>query len=154
MSSVSRLLRAQPTPLVDRTGELDAILQRLTVEGARLLTLTGPAGVGKTRLALAAAQLAEQVPDRFPDGVVVVDLTPVRDPHQVLGALARACGFTDTDSPPLGERLAAFLRQRALLLVLDNVGQTPPTPPPWPYGPGPGAPPATAGYLHLPHAVL
>jgi non-specific serine/threonine protein kinase len=123
MGLVSLFLQAQPTPLLGRAGELEMIHQRLVTDGARLLTLTGPAGVGKTRLALAAAQVAEQVSDRFPDGVVVVDLTPVRDPHQVLAAIAHACGFRDTGSPPLSERLPIFLRERALLLVLDNFEQ-------------------------------
>jgi predicted ATPase/transcriptional regulator with XRE-family HTH domain len=119
-----RLPAAQPTPMVDRVTELAIIWQRLTVDGARLLTLVGPAGVGKTRLALAAAaQLTRQCADCFADGVVVVDLTPVRDPEQVLDAIGRAYGFTDTSFLPLRERIAAFLQDRALLLVLDNFEQ-------------------------------
>jgi predicted ATPase/transcriptional regulator with XRE-family HTH domain len=119
--SAMSLLTEEPTPLVGRSDELDTIHQRLVVDGVRLLTLTGPAGVGKTRLALATvAHLA----DHFTDGIVVVDLAPVRDPQQVLGAIARAFGFTDTGSLPLGERIETFLRERSSLLVmLDNFEQ-------------------------------
>jgi non-specific serine/threonine protein kinase len=123
-SHFARLLAAQPTPLVDRKDELDAILQRLTVDGTRLLTLTGPGGVGKTRLALAAAaQITEKCCEGFADGVVVVDLAPVHDPEQVPDAIARACGFTDTGQPPLRDRIMGLLRERELLLVLDNFEQ-------------------------------
>src|SRR5260370_28511112 len=112
---------AQPTPLIGRTAELATIHRRLSDEGARLLTLTGPAGVGKTRLALAAAA---QLADRFADGVALVDLAPVRDPSLVLPAIARTLGLTDTGQPPLPERLRDVLRERAaLLLVLDNFEQ-------------------------------
>jgi predicted ATPase len=78
----------EPTPLVGRAHELDTIVRTLVAEDTRLLTLTGPAGVGKTRLALAAAVRLVEDGDRFPDGVARVDLTPVRDPDLVLGAIA------------------------------------------------------------------
>ena len=79
----------QPTPLVDRIHEVSEIVQVLVGDSVRLLTLVGPAGVGKTRLALAAAQ--EQLGKYFPDGVIFVDLTPIRVAQDVLGAIARAC---------------------------------------------------------------
>src|SRR5262249_9651516 len=73
-----RHMVAPPTPLVGRADELETLLRRLTVERVRLLTLTGPAGVGKTRLALetiaALASTASEVTQPFPDGVVWVDL--------------------------------------------------------------------------------
>jgi non-specific serine/threonine protein kinase len=112
----------QPTPLVGRSAEVETILRLLTVEGVRLLTLVGPAGVGKTRLALAATADA-QLADRFSDGVILVDLAPIRAPQDVLGAVGRACGFTDSGQLPLGERLRDFLQERATLLVLDNFEQ-------------------------------
>ena len=82
-------LSGQPTPLVDRAQELELITRLLRDGEVRLLTLTGPAGVGKTRLALAAAAQVGAAPDRFPDGVTLVDLAPVRDPDAVLGRTAR-----------------------------------------------------------------
>ncbi len=117
------LSAAQATPLIDRVGELATIRQRLGADGAeqvRLLTLTGPAGVGKTRLALAAvAEVAEQ----FPDGVTLVDLAPIRDPLLVLSAIAHALGLADTGNRPVLDRLGTFLHERALLLALDNFEQ-------------------------------
>ncbi len=119
-STSARSLRlwVQPTPLVDREREREAIHHRLAVEGVRLLTLTGPAGVGKTRLALAAAA---ELTDYFLDGVVLVDLAPLRGPDAVLPALAHALGVTDeSSSPSLLARLRTVLDARRLLMVLDN----------------------------------
>jgi transcriptional regulator with XRE-family HTH domain len=93
-------LTMEPTPLVGRARELDTIVRTLVAEDTRLLTLTGPAGVGKTRLALAAAVRLVEDGDRFPDGVARVDLTPVRDPDLVLGAIARALGLLDVGGRP------------------------------------------------------
>ena len=97
----------------------------LTIEGVRLLTLVGPAGVGKTRLALAAAADA-QLANRFSDGVTLVDLAPVRAPQDVPGAIGRACGLTEMGQHPPGEQLLAYLQDRATLLALDNFEQVAP----------------------------
>lgn len=121
VSSPSPLFQwAQPTPLIGRAGELATVRRQLVASGVRLLTLTGPAGVGKTRLALAAAA---QVAGRFSDGVKLVDLTPIRDPRLVLYTIARSLNLTDTGDTPLLERLQALLRQREMLLILDNFEQ-------------------------------
>jgi predicted ATPase/DNA-binding CsgD family transcriptional regulator len=112
-----RLLAAQPLPLIDRTAELAAICRQLVEDGVRLLTLTGPAGVGKTRLALAAA---DQLATHFRDGVVLVDLAPIREPQRVVPAIAQAVAFADAGPRPLAERLRDYLRERTLLLLLDN----------------------------------
>ena len=117
-----RWIPIQPTPLVGRSQELEAILRMLTIEGVRLLTLVGPAGVGKTRLALAAAA-DDQLAGRFLDGITLVDLAPIRAPQDVLAAIGRACGFTDTGQLSPGERLRNFLQDRETLLVLDNFEQ-------------------------------
>ncbi len=82
--------------------------------------LTGPGGVGKTRLAI---EVAERVAGDFPDGTVFVDLTPLRDPGLVLGAVARQLGVDERDATPLASLLAMALRERRMLLVLDNFEQ-------------------------------
>src|SRR5262245_15481231 len=101
----------QPIPLIGRAQELETILRMLTVDGVRLLTLVGPAGVGKTRLALAVAANV-QLADHFSDGVILVDLAPVRIPQDVLTAIGRACGFSDTSQRPIGEQLLAYFEDR------------------------------------------
>ncbi len=118
-----RYLATPATPLIDRADELASIVHRLTREDVRLLTLVGPAGVGKTRLALAAAAHVADISDRFPEGVTLVDLTPVREPSLVLGTLARALGLLDTGSRPLLERMLELLGERPRLVVLDNFEQ-------------------------------
>jgi predicted ATPase len=83
----------------------------------RLLTLTGPGGVGKTRLAL---QLAAAAAGDFPDGVRLVELAPLADPALVAAAVAGALGVAEAGGAPLPARLAAWLGDQRLLLLLDN----------------------------------
>lgn len=110
-------LPAEHTPLLGRDAEVTEVCTLFATEGCRLLTITGPGGTGKTRLALAAA-------GRFgagmPDGVCWVDLAPLSDVPQVPAAIASALGLDEwAGSDPLGTA-TNFLRFRRLLLVLDN----------------------------------
>jgi non-specific serine/threonine protein kinase len=105
------------TSLVGRAAEIATAHGLLLDEAVPLLTLTGPGGVGKTRLALA---VAHAVAGSFADGAVFVDLAPIRDPALVLPAVARPVGVRDAGERPLADVLVAYLRPRQTLIVLDN----------------------------------
>ncbi len=111
-------LQIQPTPFIGREEELATVEDLFEVEGARLVTLTGAAGAGKTRLGLqAAAALAQS----FERGVFWVDLSGLREPEGVLAAVAAALALRETgDSRPLEETLRDYLRGKPVLLLLDN----------------------------------
>jgi predicted ATPase/DNA-binding CsgD family transcriptional regulator/transcriptional regulator with XRE-family HTH domain len=106
-----------PTPFVDRTAERAMAAAVLRGDAVRLLTLTGPGGVGKTRLAL---EVASSLQDAFPDGVWFVDLAPVPAPEMVLPAIARALNVPEHGRQPLLATLRGYLQEPKLLLVLDN----------------------------------
>ncbi|HET7129619.1 MAG TPA: adenylate/guanylate cyclase domain-containing protein, partial [Gaiellaceae bacterium] len=98
-------------PLVGREGELERI-RALISDGIRLVTLTGPGGAGKTRLAL---QAAAELSDEFPDGVYFVPLAPLRDTSMVEATIAQVVGLQPDDD------LMRALRSKRMLLVLDNL---------------------------------
>jgi predicted ATPase len=113
-------LPIQPTPLLGRERELDELVELLDSEHVRLVTLTGPGGTGKTRLALQAA--AEAI-ERYPAGVFFVNLAALTDPELVMPTIAQTLGLKEQPSEPLAQTLARDLAQKELLLVLDNFEQ-------------------------------
>ncbi len=108
-------LPVETTHFVGRTRELAAIERLLTL--ARLLTLVGPPGTGKTRL---ARQVGWEVADSFREGAHFVPLAPISDPALVPRAIASVLGISDTPNQPLMTTLQQALRERHLLLILDN----------------------------------
>jgi predicted ATPase/transcriptional regulator with XRE-family HTH domain len=110
-------LPAEPTPIIGRDRELE-VLTGLLGAGTRVLTLVGPGGVGKTRLALS---LARRVVDEYADGVVWVELAPVADHTLVLSTVGRAIGLHDAGGADVVGVLRSWLRDRQALLVLDNM---------------------------------
>jgi predicted ATPase/class 3 adenylate cyclase/DNA-binding CsgD family transcriptional regulator len=112
---VSTRLPVQLTNFVGRDAELTQLRELLA--GNRVVTLTGAGGVGKTRLAI---QAAARMAGEFSDGVWYVDLAPITDPELVPVTVARALGLPDQPGRPTMDTLLRFVRDRQMLVVLDN----------------------------------
>jgi predicted ATPase/Tfp pilus assembly protein PilF len=113
-------LPLQPTPLIGREKEVAHVCNLLRGDETRLLTLTGPGGTGKTRLAL---QAAADLLDDFSDGTFFVPLATLTEAELFSSAVAETLGVRETGEQPLDETLKDYLSERRLLLVLDNFEQ-------------------------------
>jgi predicted ATPase/class 3 adenylate cyclase len=123
IASLNRLpnnLPSQPSVFIGRHSELNEINELLVAEKVRMLTLLGPGGTGKTRLAL---QSGAELFDRFDDGTYFIDLAPIRDPDSVLAIIARTIGMNESSNGSMLNELKDQLQGKTMLLLLDNFEQ-------------------------------
>jgi predicted ATPase/class 3 adenylate cyclase/DNA-binding CsgD family transcriptional regulator len=120
LTAIPNNLPMQVTAFIGREPQLQAVRATILRSDARLITLTGPGGTGKTRLAL---QAAADLLDSFPDGVYFVPLASVTDPDLVMSAIAQAFDVREAAGRSLAVSLANAVRQKQVLLLLDNFEQ-------------------------------
>lgn len=123
LGQITHNLPLQPTPFIGRVEKLAQITKSLEDPGCRLLTLTGPGGIGKTRLALQAASNVIESPTgqtKFSTGVYFVSLAPVSSPNSLVATIADALNFSFYSDANLQQQFLDYLREKELLLVLDN----------------------------------
>jgi predicted ATPase/class 3 adenylate cyclase len=113
-------LPTQPTALIGREQELGQAADLLRRDDVRMLTFTGPGGTGKTRLAL---QLAAELLEEFSDGVFFINLAAITDPALVVSTIAQTLAVRESRGLTLEETLVEYLRDRRMLLVVDNFEQ-------------------------------
>jgi len=117
LDSYAHNLPIQPTPFIGREKVVDNVQQLLLRLDVRLLTLTGPGGVGKTRLGL---QVAAEASDQFPDGTWFVSLAPLSDPDLVIPTIAETLAVREVAGQSQLDQLKDSLREKHMLLLLDN----------------------------------
>ena len=120
LDSYPHNLPIQPTPFIGREKVVAQVQQHLLHQNVRLLTLTGPGGVGKTRLGL---QVAAEASDQFKDGIWFVSLAPLSDPELVIPTIAETLAVREVAGQSQLEHLKTSLREKHLLLLLDNFEQ-------------------------------
>lgn len=112
-------LPVQPAPLIGRDKEVEEVIQLLSQSENRLVTLLGPGGTGKTSLSL---QVGVELLDNYPDGVFFIPLEPVTIPEEAVVTIAQVFNMKQGDRPLLGD-LKSFLKDKQLLLIMDNFEQ-------------------------------
>ena len=117
---MSNILPALLSSLVGRERETATLRQLLNRADVRLVTITGPGGVGKTSLAL---QVAHELMDAFKDGVFFISLAPISDPTLIIPTIAQVLGVSESPNRLLLDSLKDFLRNKQTLLLLDNFEQ-------------------------------
>jgi predicted ATPase/DNA-binding CsgD family transcriptional regulator len=117
---MSNILPALLSSLLGRERETATLRQLLNRADVRLVTITGPGGVGKTSLAL---QVVHELEDAFLDGVFFISLAPINDPTLIIPTIAQLLGVTESPNRLLLDSLKDFLRNKRMLLLLDNFEQ-------------------------------
>jgi predicted ATPase/class 3 adenylate cyclase len=113
----TRHFPASLTPFLGREEQIAAIAELVAAPNVHLVTLTGPGGIGKTRLAI---QVGERLASSFAGGAVFIDLSTLRDPAQVLPTIGTALGLREVDAGSLVNQIHGYLAERETLLILDN----------------------------------